>query len=91
MEYKLEKDIMVLKWCAYDTQFEPNKLDNRFKDWANNGITAVCMIIKDNILFSFGKVKEKYNLEMQHFYRYLQMRHFVTGIIKKIIGTKMYM
>lgn len=28
-----------------DTQFESNKLDNRFKDWADNGITAVCNII----------------------------------------------
>lgn len=27
-EYKLEKDIVILKWCAYDTQFAPNKLDN---------------------------------------------------------------
>lgn len=35
------------------------------------------------ILFSFEKVKEKYNPETQDFYRYLQMRHFVTGIIKK--------
>lgn len=25
MEYKLENDIVVLKWCEYDTQFEPNK------------------------------------------------------------------
>lgn len=24
-EYKLEKDITILKWCAYDTHFGPKK------------------------------------------------------------------
>ena len=68
-EYKLEKDTVILKWCAYDTQFTPNKLDNRFKDWTIRGITTICKIIKDNILLSFETIKEKYALETQDFYR----------------------
>ena len=31
-EHKLENDILALKWCAYDSDFRPNKLDSRFKD-----------------------------------------------------------
>ena len=81
-KYKLEKDIVIFRWCAYDTQFAPNKLDNRFKDWTIRGITAICKIIKDNRLLSFERIKEKYALETQDFYRYLQLRHFVSERIK---------
>ena len=42
-EHKLENDITALKWCAYDSEFTPNKLDSRFKDWIAKGITALCM------------------------------------------------
>lgn len=39
-EYKLEGDIIVNKWCAYDSDFMPNKLDTTFKDWALKGLYA---------------------------------------------------
>ncbi len=83
-EYKLEKDIVILKWCAYDTQFAPNKLDMRFKDWTNKGLTAICKIIKDNTLLSFERIKEKYALETQDFFHYLQLRHFVSDKINNL-------
>ncbi len=27
-EHKLETDITALKWCAYDSEFTPNKFDS---------------------------------------------------------------
>lgn len=81
-EYKLEEDIATLKWCAYDTHFAPNKLDTRFKDWTNKGLTALCTVMEEGRLISFDKMKEKYSLETQDLYRYLQMRHFVNKKIK---------
>lgn len=42
-----------------DTQFESNKLDNRFNDWANNGITAVCNIIYKIIYYLVLKKLKK--------------------------------
>uniref|UniRef100_A0A671TVT9 Reverse transcriptase domain-containing protein n=1 Tax=Sparus aurata TaxID=8175 RepID=A0A671TVT9_SPAAU len=83
-EYKLEEDIVILKWCAYDTRFAPNQLDTRFKEWTNKGLTALCKIIKENTLLSFEQIKDKYALEAQDFYRYLQLRHFVSDKLKYI-------
>ena len=36
----------ILKWCPYDSDFTPNKLDTRFKDWTAKEITAVCNVMK---------------------------------------------
>ena len=69
---------MILKWCAYDIQFAPNKLDTRFKEWTNKGPTALCKIIEENTQLSFERIKGKYSLQAQDFYRYLQLRHFVS-------------
>lgn len=73
-----------IKRCAFDTQFVPNKLDTRFKEWTNKGFKALCKIVKVNTL-SFERIKEKYALEAQDFYCDLQRRHFVSGKIKKKI------
>ena len=83
-EYKLEEDIAILKWCAYDTGLTPNKLDNRFKIWAAKGLTVLCNIMKEETLLSFDMLKEKFLLEKQDFYRYLQVRHYVHKKVKNI-------
>lgn len=83
-EYKLEGDIVILKWCAYDSDFTPNKMDTRFKDWTNKGITALCNVMKEGTLLSFEMLKEKYLLDKQDFYRYLQMRHYVNMKVENI-------
>lgn len=57
-----------IKRCAFDTQFVPNKLDTRFKEWTNKGFKALCKIVKVNTL-SFERIKEKYALEAQDFHR----------------------
>lgn len=35
-----EKSTKILHWVAYDCDFEPAKLDSRFKQWINRGITS---------------------------------------------------
>ena len=40
-EHKLEEDMAILKWCAYDSDFTPNKLDTRFKDWTAKGTRKI--------------------------------------------------
>lgn len=67
-EHKLEGDIVTLKWCAYDSDFTPNKLDARFSDWMAKGITAICNIMKKGTLLSFETLKEKHLLDKQNFY-----------------------
>ena len=35
----LNDSIKPLRWCAYDTNFIPNRMDGRFKLWAAKGLT----------------------------------------------------
>lgn len=81
-EHKLETDITALKWCAYVSEFIPNKLDSRFKDWIAKGITALCNITKNGKLLSF-EILQRTHL----FYRYLQLRHYVDMKAKSITET----
>uniref|UniRef100_A0A3Q2X1G0 Reverse transcriptase zinc-binding domain-containing protein n=1 Tax=Haplochromis burtoni TaxID=8153 RepID=A0A3Q2X1G0_HAPBU len=86
-EYKLETNITVLKWCAYDSEFKPNELDSRFKDWTGKGITALCSIMKDGKLFSFDTLRKTFSLEKQDFYRYLQLRHYADTKMRNVTMT----
>lgn len=49
-ENKLE-DINILSWCAYDSDFRPNKMDDRFKVWTVKSITFLCTVTQKIILF----------------------------------------
>ena len=49
--------LQLLKWCAYDSEFTPNTLDSRFKDWIAKGITALCSVMTDEKLLSFETLK----------------------------------
>lgn len=74
--YKIKKDINLLKWIASDSNFNPPRYDRGFKQWTTRGITAWCTLVKDEQLESFQNMKEKYNLDKQEFYRYLQLRDY---------------
>lgn len=58
-ENKLEKDIKILKWCAYDSEFTPNQMDPSFKNWIDKGITSMCGIVKKDEIMSFQTPKAK--------------------------------
>lgn len=64
-------DITISKWWAYDSDFTPNKLDTRFKEWTAKSITILCSILKDGTLLSFETLKETHLLEKQDSHRYL--------------------
>lgn len=85
--YKLEEDLLPLKWCSHDSDFTPNAMDNRFQIWTAKGITALCTIMKDNSMFSFEMLQEKHHLDKQDFFRYLQLRHYVNTKVKNITKT----
>ena len=98
-KYKLEGDLRLLRWAAYDKQFIPNTLDQRFKQWIPNGITALCTVTKDGNFMSFQQMKEKFALYNQDHFRYLQLRDYFerevkpntnqdkNGVISIVIGT----
>lgn len=68
----------ILRWCAYDTDFAPSRIDNW---WATRGLSACCTFVQKGTLQSFQVLTKRYGLEGQDFYRYLQMRHRFDEII----------
>ncbi|KAF3844504.1 hypothetical protein F7725_007667 [Dissostichus mawsoni] len=74
--YKLEREVKILSWFAYDNRFKPNLGDQNFKEWETKGITAMCTVTKNGSMMSFVDLKEKYGLENSDFFRYLQLRDY---------------
>ena len=75
-QFNLWNQVKKIRWVGHDTDFKLNGMDSRFKYWTNMGITAYCNIMEKNTLKSFQALKEKYNLENQDFFRYLQVRQY---------------
>uniref|UniRef100_A0A3B1K1Q0 Reverse transcriptase domain-containing protein n=1 Tax=Astyanax mexicanus TaxID=7994 RepID=A0A3B1K1Q0_ASTMX len=80
--FQLQKEIKLLRWPAYDTDFMPALLDHRYKQWTGSGITALCKIVKDWELNSFASLCKSHGLSSQDFYRYLQLRNYFHKKIK---------
>lgn len=94
-QLKLEKELGLLKWVAYDGKFGPGRMDKRFKQWTDLGITAICLMIQKGEMKSFEELKNTYELANQDLFRYLQMRDYynkeirtaeVHPIIKLFVG-----
>jgi len=74
--HKIQEDINILKWVAFDSNFVPARQDEGFKRWVTKGITAWCTLEKKGELESFQDMKDKYDLGKHDFYRYLQLRDY---------------
>ena len=80
-KYQLRRKSDLLKWFAYDSEFRPNNYDIRFKKWTKNGLTAYCTLLDRCTVMSFLDLKDRFDLQNQDHFRYLQIRDF---FIKKI-------
>lgn len=87
-ELNLRNYIQVLKWVAYDSEFKPNQLDLQFKNWSHKGINVYCKILDKNGLQSFQTLQEKYGLGKSDFFRYLQLRQYLSSKVTKEINTQ---
>lgn len=82
----LERQSRLLRWVAFDPEFIPARIDGRFKYWVGTGITAYCSITSLGELDSFQKLSDKFGLEKNDFFRYLQIRSFFLDHIKPLKG-----
>lgn len=85
-KHKLESDTRMLRWPVYDKCFIPNTQDQRFKHWASCGITALCTVIKEGSILSFQDLKERFSLDNQDHFRYLQLRNYYNKEVKPNIN-----
>ena len=65
--FQLQKEVKLLNWPAYDSEFTPALLDH-------SGITAMCNIVNKGELDSFNNLCQIYGLGGQDLYRYLQLQ-----------------
>ena len=59
--------------------FQPSLLDLTFLDWRRLGIECFRDLFTDTGFVSFEQLAVKFSLPKSHFYRYLQIRHFLRG------------
>ena len=57
--------------------FQPSLLDPTFQEWQRLGTECFRDLFIDNRFVSFEQLTEKFNFPKSHFFRYLQIRHFL--------------
>lgn len=83
----MEKEIKIFSWLAYDSNFKPGVMNSKFKNWANRGLNILSNLIKKGEIISFQNLRQKFDLEHQDFYMYLQVRdHYQREIMPDLPG-----
>lgn len=66
---------------ASNNFFPPSMLDATFHGWQRKGLSLFNDLFLDNKFASFQQLSDKYILPASNFFRYLQVRHFVSGSV----------
>lgn len=69
------EEVKILKWCCYDPDFAPNKMDANYRVWVGRGLSSYCTLFNQSTLKSFQMLKRLHGLNNSDFFRYLQIRH----------------
>ena len=59
--------------------FPPGSSDPGFRQWSNKNIKSLSDLLSDDKLMSFEQLTNKYKLSKQDFFRFLQIRHYITS------------
>uniref|UniRef100_A0A669C0E2 Reverse transcriptase zinc-binding domain-containing protein n=1 Tax=Oreochromis niloticus TaxID=8128 RepID=A0A669C0E2_ORENI len=70
-------DFSLLSPIASNHLFKPYIQDGGFVEWHRSGLTCFKYLFIANKLASFEQLANKYSLPPSHFFRYLQVRHFI--------------
>lgn len=77
----------IIRCCAYDSDFAPNRIDDRFKIWISKGLTTYHSFTHKGAFQSFETLQKDYGLVKDDFFRYLQVRHHFNENLKGVLGT----
>lgn len=83
-QHKLERDLKLLSWFAYDDRFKPSLSDHNFRDWGRKGLTSMCTLTKNGNVMNFQELKTSYGLENRDHFRYLQLRDYFIKEIQTV-------
>lgn len=56
-----------------------------FKIWLNNNLNKIGDLYSEGVLMSFEQLVNKYGLPKKHFFKYLQVRSFITTQLKSTV------
>lgn len=69
--------LSFLLLIAANPTFIPSTFDGAFNVWKGLGLCSIGSLYIKGTFASFQQLQQKYNLPKSHFFRYLQVRHFV--------------
>ncbi|XP_062396829.1 LINE-1 retrotransposable element ORF2 protein isoform X1 [Sardina pilchardus] len=75
--HHLRDKMGILKWFAYDSDFIPSIYDKQFLVWNSKGLSTYSSLLKQDLVLSFQELKDRFGLENQDHFRYLQIRDFI--------------
>ncbi len=58
--------------------FRPSITNRAFDIWVETGVTTVENLLIDNSFASFDQLTSKFNIPRSHFFRFLQLRRFIS-------------
>ena len=73
-QHKLERDLKLPGWFAYDDRFKPSLSDHNFRHWGRKGPTAISTLTKNGNVMNFQELKTSYGLENRDHFRYLWLK-----------------
>lgn len=50
----LGEGVRVLRWCTFDSEFTPDKLDITYKRWPSQGLSAYCTFLHQDLKKTHG-------------------------------------
>lgn len=62
-----------------NVDFPPSMCDHGFRRWAVKGLFVFNQLFEETHLKSFTQLQEQFDLPSSDFYRYLQIRHYITN------------
>ena len=81
--YDMLEEVKILKWCCYDLDFAPNKMDANYRRWVSLGLSSYCTLFNQTTLKSFQMLKRLHALNNSDFFRFLQVRHHLNSTMLK--------
>lgn len=80
-----ESKLSTLSPIWGNVTFKPARADMGFKMWMNKGVCKLGDLYNDGVLMSFEQLTNKYDLPKKHFFKYLQVRSFITNLLKSTV------
>lgn len=68
-----------------NTQFKPGRKDGGFRIWFNKGVQKISDLYLNGELLTFAELRQTYNIPLKHFFKYLQLKHFIAAKHKNVM------